>query len=376
MSAKQTLLIPLSIAALSMLSSCSLTVPLIVFSGNSEILRGSATGYLDGRGSIEFQSTQNDTKCTGAFEYKRRGYKGWGTGSASCTDGTSADFSFDAATNSKGYGAGEDSKGRPFLFAYGYSESEAKEIYDRLAGDKLQKYGNEVLPAGITLKRNIAKSRENDLKVLVADVIPQTVKITAGRYQGSGFVIRDGQRKGDSMLVMTNNHVVGSNETAGITFSNGNTYTGKVIGRSGQLDTALIAIEAPPMGISAFAFCYGSRPQIGESIVAIGTPLGVGTTVTRGIISGIAGSGMNTLIITDAAINKGNSGGPVLNYSGEVLGIATAKMGGIGVESIAFAIPMTEALDSLGIGPKDQAGATKLSECGNPLGKAKPKSDK
>jgi len=374
MPTRQPASIAFSIASLSLLSSCSLTVPLIVFSGNNEILRGSATGYLDGRGTVEFKSTQNDSRCTGTFEYKRRGYKGWGTGSASCTDGTNADFTFDAATNSKGYGAGEDNKGRPFLFAYGYSENEAKQIYERIAGDRLQRYGQELMPAGISLRRNMARRQDSDLKALLAQVIPQTVRINAGRYQGSGFVIRDGQRKGEAMLIMTNNHVVSTNEIVDVTFSNGSTYSGKVIGRSGNPDTALIAIESPPLGISAFAFCYGNRPQIGESLVAIGTPLGVGTTVTRGIISGITGSGVDTLIITDAPINKGNSGGPVVNYNGEVLGIATAKMGGIGVENIAFAIPMTEALDSLQVGPRDQLKSSQLSECGNPLENAKAKS--
>lgn len=371
---KQLLTLFLTIASLTSLSGCSLTVPLIVFSGSNETMRGSATGYLGGRGTVDFKSDKNETRCTGSFEYKRRGYQGWGTGSASCTDGTNADFTFDAATNSKGYGFGEDSKGRPFLFAYGYNEKEAQQIYERIAGDKLQKYGPEIIPKGITLARNNIISQDNDLKALLANVIPQTVRINAGRYQGSGFVIRNGQIKGETMLVMTNHHVVGSNETVETIFADGSAYSGKVIGRSGKLDTALISIENPPPGISAFAFCYGSKPQIGESLVAIGTPLGVGTTVTRGIISGITGSGLNTLIITDAPINKGNSGGPVVNYKGEVLGIATAKMGGIGVENIAFALPMREALDSLQISPKDQAKNLNLTECGNPIKNSKIKS--
>jgi len=208
------------------------------------VLRGSATGYLDGRGTVEFKTTQNDIQCTGTFEYKRRGFNGWGAGSASCTEGTSADFTFDAVTNSKGYGAGEDSKGRPFLFAYGYSENDARQIYERVAGDRLQKYGQEVMPDGISLRRNMARTQNVDLKALLAQVIPQTVRINAGRYQGSGFVIRDGQRKGETMLVMTNNHVVGTNDTAEITFTDGGTYSGKVIGRSGRLDTALISVDS------------------------------------------------------------------------------------------------------------------------------------
>ena len=69
----------------------------------------------------------------------------------------------------------------------------------------------------------------------------------------------------------------------------------------------------------------------------------MGVTVTRGIVSGVKGSGFEQMIITDASINSGNSGGPLFNYRGEVIGVATSKIGAIGIDNIAFAIPIKKS---------------------------------
>ena len=113
----------------TMLQSCTLTVPLIVFSGSNGVLKGSATGHLDGTGTFQFSSKKLGVECAGDFEYVRRGAKGSGVGTASCSEGTNAEFKFQAATTSKGYGLGEDSRGRPFMFAYGYDQLEARRLY-------------------------------------------------------------------------------------------------------------------------------------------------------------------------------------------------------------------------------------------------------
>ena len=133
-----SLKLPFLIGTTSLLSGCSLTVPLLVFSGNGEdVYRGSATGYLDGSGTIKFSGTKFDVDCTGKFQYQRTGFKGWGTGDAECSDGTTANYKFDSATSSKGSGSGEDSKGRFFFFAYGYSESAARILFEKAAGYRL-----------------------------------------------------------------------------------------------------------------------------------------------------------------------------------------------------------------------------------------------
>ena len=166
---------------------------------------------------------------------------------------------------------------------------------------------------------------------------------------------------------MTNNHVVQEHSTANVTFADGITVAGRVVGRSGDIDIALIEIEENVSGIKSIPFCYRSTPEIGESLVAIGSPIGLGTTVTRGIVSGVKGSGLKTMIVTDASINPGNSGGPLVNYSGEVIGVATSKIGAIGIDNIAFAIPIAQAMESMGIKVESIAGAKRLTKCGNPL---------
>ena len=356
-----------SIASIAfLLQSCSLTVPLIVFSGSTEVLKGSATGRMDGTGTVEFSSKELDVTCEGEFEYQRRGTSGWGTGTASCTDGTIADFKFDAATSSKGYGAGEDSKGRPFMFAYGYKESEARKIYEKISGSKLQLFGKELRSDPVSLQRGLAIGDGKNLKNILSSSVESTVKIMAGPAVGTGFVIRSSKKIGSPMLVLTNNHVVRNEEVVKVLFSNGSEYLADVIGRSSEIDTALLKVENGPKTVPSLSFCYGQRPSLGESVVAIGNPLGkLGTTVTRGIISGVTGSGLDTQIITDAAINSGNSGGPLINYYGEVMGMATAKVASIGVDNIAFAIPVEQAFKSLRISVDEYESVHQKTECGN-----------
>lgn len=357
----------ISVASLAfLLQSCSLTVPLIVFSGSTEVLRGSATGRLDGTGIIEFSSKKLNVNCDGQFEYQTIGAKGWGTGTASCSDGTNADFKFDAATTSKGFGAGEDSKGRPFMFAYGYKESEARTIYEKISGSKLQLLGEELIPDPINLQRSLATGDGKDLKKILSRSVKSTVKITAGPVTGTGFVIRSSKRMGSSMLVLTNNHVVRNEDVVKVLFSNGSEYLADVIGRSSEIDIALVKVKDGPRTVPSLSFCYGQKPSLGESVVAIGNPLGkLGTTATRGIISGVFGSGLDTQIITDAAINTGNSGGPLINYYGEVMGVATSKIASIGIDNIAFAIPVEQAFKSLGISIDEYESMHQRTECGN-----------
>lgn len=357
---------PLFVIGLALtLQSCTLTVPLIVFSGSNGLLKGTATGRLDGTGTFQFSSKKLGVECDGDFEYVRRGSKGSGVGTASCSEGTSAEFKFKAATTSKGYGLGEDSRGRPFMFAYGYKESAARKLYEKLVGSKIQIYGDKLMPNPINLPRSTAVGDGKDLKRALARAMPSTVMVTSEMGLGTGFIIRGYKRTGGPMLVMTNNHVVGNNSKVKVKFSNNLTYDGDVIGRSDEIDVALISVKDSPKSLMSLAYCYGNPPQIGESVAAIGNPLGIGTTVTRGIISGLTGTGEQTKVITDAAINKGNSGGPIVNYFGEVIAIATSKIGSIGVDNIAFAIPIDSAFKSLGIRVEQNKSSYSKTECGN-----------
>jgi serine protease Do len=154
--------------------------------------------------------------------------------------------------------------------------------------------------------------------------------------QGSGFFISsDG-------YAVTNNHVVDSADKVEVTTDDGKTYTAKVIGTDQRTDLALIKVE----GGSNFSFAKlsDSKPRIGDWVLAVGNPFGLGGTVTAGIVSAsgrdIGNGPYDDFIQIDAPVNKGNSGGPAFDTNGEVMGVNTAiyspSGGSVG---IAFSIP-------------------------------------
>ncbi len=154
--------------------------------------------------------------------------------------------------------------------------------------------------------------------------------------QGSGFFISaDG-------YAVTNNHVVDSADKVEVTTDDGKTFSAKVIGTDARTDLALIKVE----GGSNFPFAKLSdgKPRIGDWVLAVGNPFGLGGTVTAGIVSAsgrdIGNGPYDDFIQIDAPVNKGNSGGPAFNTEGEVMGVNTAiyspSGGSVG---IAFSIP-------------------------------------
>jgi Do/DeqQ family serine protease len=164
---------------------------------------------------------------------------------------------------------------------------------------------------------------------------------------GSGVIINaDG-------YILTNEHVVRGAKEIKVTLSNDKQYTGRVVGKDARTDIAVIKINAK--GKIPFARLGDSdKIRVGEWAIAIGSPFGLDKTVTSGIISAvrqslsIEGNEYRDLIQTDAAINRGNSGGPLCNINGEVVGINTAIFAPTGVFSgIGFAIPINSAKDIL-----------------------------
>ncbi|NQT55114.1 MAG: DegQ family serine endoprotease, partial [Desulfobacteraceae bacterium] len=162
---------------------------------------------------------------------------------------------------------------------------------------------------------------------------------------GSGFIIdKDG-------FILTNNHVVENTDEIMVKLADEKEFPAKIIGRDPKTDLALIRIETDrplkplPLGDS-------DKLEVGDWVVAIGNPFGLGDTVTAGIVSAkyrhIGAGSYDNFIQTDASINPGNSGGPLLNTSGEVIGINSAIFsrsgGSIG---IGFAIPINMARDLL-----------------------------
>ena len=163
---------------------------------------------------------------------------------------------------------------------------------------------------------------------------PQRRQYTLG--QGSGFFISaDG-------YAVTNNHVVDKAEHVDVTTDDGKTYTAKVIGTDTRTDVALIKVE----GRNDFPFVHlaDKSPRIGDWVLAVGNPFGLGGTVTAGIVSArgrdIGAGPYDDFIQIDAAVNKGNSGGPTFDVDGNVIGVNTAIFSPSGGSvGIAFDIP-------------------------------------
>ena len=163
------------------------------------------------------------------------------------------------------------------------------------------------------------------------------------RSLGSGFVI---DKEG---FILTNNHVVANTEEIQVTLSNDREYPAEIVGRDSKTDLALIRIE-PDRSLKPLPLGDSDALQVGDWVVAIGSPFGLGNTVTAGIVSAkyrrIGRGAYDDFIQTDASINPGNSGGPLLDTSGKVVGINTAIFsrsgGSIG---IGFAVPVNMAKD-------------------------------
>jgi len=163
----------------------------------------------------------------------------------------------------------------------------------------------------------------------------------SGTAQGTGFVI---DSNGD---IVTNHHVVENATSIKVTFADGTTADAKLVGSDATTDLAVIHVDVNSSELHPLAFGDSSALQVGDAVVAIGDPYGLENTVTAGIVSALYrpipspnNHPIGGAIQTDAAINSGNSGGPLLNLSGQVIGvnsqIESSSGGNIG---IGFAVP-------------------------------------
>ena len=196
---------------------------------------------------------------------------------------------------------------------------------------------------------DIYKAAKNSVAYITSTVYQQTFffEVVPTRALGSGFVISEDGR------ILTNNHVISGSSKIEVKFSDGSLYTAKVLVRDRVDDLALIKIE-PRKKLPFLRLGDSDAVQVGQKVLAIGNPFGFAGTLTTGVVSslGRAIRGENTqlegLMQTDAAINEGNSGGPLLDSSGNVIGINTAILapsgGNIG---IGFAMPINRAKSML-----------------------------
>jgi len=211
--------------------------------------------------------------------------------------------------------------------------------------------------ANLVTASNTIERKPDSVAGLANRVLPSVVSITSGSGStGSGFIIDS------SGFILTNNHVVEqaalSKGRILVTLNNGEEFESKIVGRDASYDLAILKILAT--GLPALQFGNSDEVAVGDSVIAIGSPLGLSGTVTLGIISAkdravtAGGSAGETSFInalqTDAAINPGNSGGPLINTAGAVIGVnsaiatlsgaSSAQAGSIG---LGFAIPINQA---------------------------------
>ena len=178
--------------------------------------------------------------------------------------------------------------------------------------------------------------------------LPEQPKQQQKRQQsaGSGVIVN-----ADDGIVMTNYHVVKGSEEIQVSLIDGRSFKAKLVGSDPELDIAILQIDAD--NLVQITIADSSKLEVGDFVVAIGNPFGLGQTVTTGIVSALGRSGLGiegyeNFIQTDASINPGNSGGALVNLAGELIGINTAIIapsgGNIG---IGFAIPTNMAKASM-----------------------------
>ncbi len=176
----------------------------------------------------------------------------------------------------------------------------------------------------------LLKKSQSDFSAVIEDVIKGVVSVGTDSAAGSGFIVHS------SGYVVTNQHIIENARFVQVLTYDNQVYDAVVIGQDANADIALLKIggifEDIELGNS-------DNVQIGEKVIAIGNPLGLSFTVTEGIVSAVdreGPNGLKTYIQTDVTLNPGNSGGPLINKEGKVIGMNNFKIGG--AEGLGFAL--------------------------------------
>lgn len=263
-----------------------------------------------------------------------------------------------------------------FAVAFGVIASAAFQttnfVGNALFGEKVKTEKSSEKKVDSTSLTRTSSTVTSDVSEVVNSVMPSVVSITnmsvqqvqsffggtsSQEVQSSGSGIIVGQNDTE-LLIATNNHVVEGSTTLTVSFINESSAEAKIKGTDVSRDLAVIAvplenIEEETMGeIKVATLGDSTKLQVGEPVIAIGNALGYGQSVTTGIVSAlnrqIDMEGFDAeLIQTDAAINPGNSGGALVNANGEVIGINTVKVSSDAVEGMGYAIPISDANETI-----------------------------
>ena len=203
----------------------------------------------------------------------------------------------------------------------------------------------------------LTEDERNNIEIY-QKLAPGVVNITSTVLEQDFFfnvIPRQGAGSGSIIdargYILTNNHVIEDARKLEVTLSNGKKYNAKLIGSDPDTDVAVIRIDAPKDELVLIPMGSSENLKVGQKVIAIGNPFGLGQTLTTGVISMVgrtlrasSGTPVEDLIQTDASINPGNSGGPLIDSSGKMIGINTAIFSPTGASvGIGFAIPVDVA---------------------------------
>ena len=211
----------------------------------------------------------------------------------------------------------------------------------------------------------------NPTEATIADIIPKvkdavvSISVIGGSNMpfardmpgsGSGFIFYENE---DTVFIATNHHVIENARRITISLDDNENVEAQVVGSAPESDLAVISVDREELkekGVpySIATFGDSDNMRMGDTVIAIGNAMGEGQTVTKGIVSAmdininVGDPGMRNMLSlnvmqTDAAVNRGNSGGPLLNARGEVIGVVTAKMMGSDIEGMGYALPINSA---------------------------------
>ncbi len=225
------------------------------------------------------------------------------------------------------------------------------------SNDNSTRYPNAVFLLGDNVSLSNLYQQVKSSVVVIQDLEPQYMFGRLAGYslqQGSGFITQVNSQ----LVIVTNNHVIAGAINYTVTFANGDGYPATVLGSDPQADLAVLTITPMPSGVTPLTLADSDALQVGDPVVAVGSPYGLSGTLTTGVISALgrtitedssssqSGQTIADIIQTSTAINPGNSGGPLITYAGEVVGITTAGISNS--ESLGFAIPSNTIIRELG----------------------------